>query len=230
MENEGRKEFGHWLRSMRKETGLSLMEVSKDLGYESRGTISSVESGFTSLPIEQIHPISEVYEIDANRVLDKLFEHEHDLWTKYMKLAGDIINDYHSRQFAEKKAEEEYIQEYLKKRPFYRAQNRRQRRKTAALARRAHHHLIFPSLNSAEFGSNIGMSDNGTGVNPFRNYILCQLMELTATPPHNKPHRNEFNPLFSPKNNGLHPFFPESPDFRQNVRLERNTGNGHRLN
>lgn len=89
-----REEFGSWIRTIRKQKGISLKEVSTSLGYKSRGTIICVETGYTSLPVEKIHPLAKLYGLDPSEILDKIRECEPDLYAKYRTLTRDILHHY----------------------------------------------------------------------------------------------------------------------------------------
>ncbi|HUU41410.1 MAG TPA: helix-turn-helix transcriptional regulator [Desulfatiglandales bacterium] len=83
MDVKKRREFGEWIKSMRKEKTMSLREVSEKLGYKTRGTMAGVESGQMPLPIERIFEIAKIYEMDIKEILKKLKECEPELYEKY---------------------------------------------------------------------------------------------------------------------------------------------------
>lgn len=88
---EERKQFGDWIKGKRNETGLSLWQVSKKLGYKSRGTLACVECGQTPLPLEKIFDLAELYKIDLDDILDKLGECEPELHGKFMALRARFL-------------------------------------------------------------------------------------------------------------------------------------------
>lgn len=81
-----RREFGEWIKSIRKEKNMSLREASESMGYKTRGTMAGVESGQMPLPIEKIFEIAKVYEMDIKELLEKLKECEPELYDKYQIL------------------------------------------------------------------------------------------------------------------------------------------------
>ncbi|MBA7492401.1 hypothetical protein ES702_02951 [subsurface metagenome] len=81
-----RREFGEWIKSIRKEKKMTLRGAAESLGYKTRGTIAGVESGQMPLPIERIFEIAKLYEIDIRDILEKLKECEPELYEKYQIL------------------------------------------------------------------------------------------------------------------------------------------------
>ncbi len=89
-----RVEFARYMRSAREKAGLSKFAAGKALGYISDGTINGVEQGRTGLPVEQIHPVSRLYGIPIDELLEKIKECEPNLYKKYLRLQEDIITHF----------------------------------------------------------------------------------------------------------------------------------------
>lgn len=94
---EKRKEFGEWLRSVRKQRDLSLNGAARRLGYATKGTLIGIECGQASIPIEKVHPIADLYGINLQVLLDKLQECEPDLHAKFMSLQNNFFQDFARR-------------------------------------------------------------------------------------------------------------------------------------
>jgi transcriptional regulator with XRE-family HTH domain len=94
---EKRKEFGEWLRSVRKRKDLSLNGAARRLGYATKGTLIGIECGQASIPVEKVHPIAELYGIDLQVLLDKLKECEPDLYEKFVSLERNFFQDFTRR-------------------------------------------------------------------------------------------------------------------------------------
>jgi len=86
MDVEKRREFGAWIKSVRRSAGMSLREVSERMGYRTRGTMAGVESGQMPLPIERIFDVAEIYGIRVGEILEKLRECEPELYGRYVGL------------------------------------------------------------------------------------------------------------------------------------------------
>lgn len=86
MDIKKRREFGEWIKSIRKENKMTLREASESLGYKTRGTMAGVESGQMPLPIERIFEIAKIYQMDIKELLEKLKECEPELYGKYQIL------------------------------------------------------------------------------------------------------------------------------------------------
>lgn len=89
-----RKELGWWLRDIRKRRGYSLTGAARRLGYATKGTLTNIECGIASIPIEQIHPIARLYEIDLTEFLKKLEECQPDLYRKFSILEKNFRDDF----------------------------------------------------------------------------------------------------------------------------------------
>ncbi len=89
-----RKTFGLWLRSKRMEKDLTLEKASERLGYTSNGILANLERGAGTLPVEKIHPISEIYEIDLVELLKQIKLYEPALYQKYTQIAKAVITHY----------------------------------------------------------------------------------------------------------------------------------------
>jgi len=89
-----RQEFGYWIKSVRNGKGFTLRRVSESLGYKSRGTIVGVETGYTCLPMDKIHPLARIYDLPLEDLLEKIQECEPELYRKYTTLSRQIIGDF----------------------------------------------------------------------------------------------------------------------------------------
>ena len=87
-----RKQFGRYIRSLREARGMSKRQVAIKLGYKGTGTTHLVEQGFTPLPVEKIHPIARLYEVDVEDILEMLKKYEPGLYDKYMTLEKDFAD------------------------------------------------------------------------------------------------------------------------------------------
>ena len=87
---EKRKKFGEYIRSIRLERGLSQQKVSEKLGYKTLGVLHGVERGLSPLPIDKIHPLAKLYNMDVEEMLEQLKECEPELYNKYMTLERDL--------------------------------------------------------------------------------------------------------------------------------------------
>jgi len=92
-----RKSFGLYIRSIRMREDLTLQGAAEQLGYKTIGTLANVERGITPLPVEKIHPIARLYQVDVEDVLEKVKECEPELYRKYMALEKDLF-DYLTEQ------------------------------------------------------------------------------------------------------------------------------------
>lgn len=88
--SESRFKFGRYMKELRLRKGLSKKRASIALGYKSDGMINTIEQGFGPIPIEKIHPISRLYDIDPDEIIEKLRDCEPELHEKYMQLQRDI--------------------------------------------------------------------------------------------------------------------------------------------
>lgn len=61
---------GDLLRAARAKSGLSQSEVGDRLGYGSAQFISNIERGVASLPAEKIMPISRLFKLDVDVIID----------------------------------------------------------------------------------------------------------------------------------------------------------------
>lgn len=86
MDLKKRREFGEWIKDKRRERGITLLELSEKLGYNSRGTIGGVEAGQMPLPIEKIFKTAEILHVPIKEMLEKMKECEPELYGKYEAL------------------------------------------------------------------------------------------------------------------------------------------------
>ena len=81
-----RREFGLWIRGIRKDRGISLRQASEKMGYHTRGLLGGVESGNSSLPVERIFDVVKLYDLSLEEILDKLAEYEPEIHAKFCAL------------------------------------------------------------------------------------------------------------------------------------------------
>lgn len=93
----GREEFARYIKTAREQTGLSKFSAGKALGYQSDGIINAIEQGRTPLPIEHIHRIAKLYNLDVEDLLSKIAECEPRLYHRYEILQEDIIAHFAKR-------------------------------------------------------------------------------------------------------------------------------------
>lgn len=89
-----RKEFGLWLRDIRKRRGFSLVGAARRMGFGTKGTLVSVECGLATIPLEKLHPLADVYEVDLQELLEKLRECEPDLHARFISLQNNFFQDF----------------------------------------------------------------------------------------------------------------------------------------
>ena len=87
-----RKKFGSYIRSLRKEKGITKRQLAENLGYKGMGTIHLVEQGTTPLPIDKIHPLARVLTVDVEEILEQLKDCEPELYRKYTLLEKDLLD------------------------------------------------------------------------------------------------------------------------------------------
>jgi len=93
----GREEFARYIKAARENMGLSKFSAGKGLGYQSDGTINAIEQGRMPLPVEQIHRIAKLYNLDVEELLSKIAECEPRLYHRYEILQEDIIAHFAKR-------------------------------------------------------------------------------------------------------------------------------------
>lgn len=182
---ERRKEIGKFLKDSRNKAGLTLMEASVELGYQSTGTLHNVEMGLTPLPIEKIHPISEDYDLDLRELLGKIAECEPNLYNKYVVLRDDIV--YSFVQDAMYYSKHDGQIEMIGQDEEISAIAITSMGKRGNRAEIAEHHAPFPLINKI-FGFDSPVSDNAGNVNlPGILYIMSTILSETATHQKNPP-------------------------------------------
>ena len=67
-----KKIVGDWLRKTRERRGLTLLKVGLGMGFSSGQNILNIEKGRAQLPVKRIRKISEIYNIPAEVLIDKL--------------------------------------------------------------------------------------------------------------------------------------------------------------
>jgi transcriptional regulator with XRE-family HTH domain len=91
--NEGRKEFGSYIKGIRNKRGLSQHKLSALLGYKSNGTLNALEQGFAPLPLEKIHPLIAVLGISLGDLLARLRDCEPELYDRYMLIKKQFTDE-----------------------------------------------------------------------------------------------------------------------------------------
>ncbi len=67
-----------YLRQKRVDSGLSQLDVARELGYSSPQFVSNWERGLVSPPLETIAVLIDLYKIPANEVISKILEETRD--------------------------------------------------------------------------------------------------------------------------------------------------------
>lgn len=67
-----------YLRQKRVDSGLSQLDVARELGYSSPQFVSNWERGLVSPPLETIAVLIDLYKIPANEVVSKILEETRD--------------------------------------------------------------------------------------------------------------------------------------------------------
>ncbi len=67
-----------FLKEKREESGLSQLEVAKQIGYSSPQFVSNWERGIVAPPIETIAILIDLYKIQPNHIIQKIVEDTKD--------------------------------------------------------------------------------------------------------------------------------------------------------
>jgi len=67
-----------YLRQKRVDSGLSQLDVARELGYSSPQFVSNWERGLVSPPLETIAVLIDLYKIPATEVISKILEETRD--------------------------------------------------------------------------------------------------------------------------------------------------------
>ena len=67
-----------YLRQKRVDSGLSQLDVARELGYSSPQFVSNWERGLVSPPLETIAVLIDLYKIPSNEVIGKILEETQD--------------------------------------------------------------------------------------------------------------------------------------------------------
>ena len=67
-----------YLRQKRVDSGLSQLDVARELGYSSPQFVSNWERGLVSPPLETIAVLIDLYKIPASEVVGKILEETRD--------------------------------------------------------------------------------------------------------------------------------------------------------
>ncbi len=67
-----------YLRQKRVDSGLSQLDVARELGYSSPQFVSNWERGLVSPPLETIAVLIDLYKIPSNEVVSKILEETRD--------------------------------------------------------------------------------------------------------------------------------------------------------
>ena len=68
-----------FLKEKREESGLSQLEVAKQIGYSSPQFVSNWERGIVAPPIETIAILIDLYKIQPNHIIQKIVEDTKDI-------------------------------------------------------------------------------------------------------------------------------------------------------
>lgn len=66
--------MNEYLRQKRLESGLSQLDVARELGYSSPQFVSNWERGLVSPPLETISVLIDLYKISPSEVIDRILE------------------------------------------------------------------------------------------------------------------------------------------------------------
>lgn len=66
--------MNEYLRQKRLESGLSQLDVARELGYSSPQFVSNWERGLVSPPLETISVLIDLYKISADEVIDRILD------------------------------------------------------------------------------------------------------------------------------------------------------------
>ena len=81
------KEMGTYFKRMRKQSGLSQLEVSKRLGYGSAQFISNWERGLAAPPLEKLGALVKMYGVNPEEVFQFIMSYQEKL------LRRELFND-----------------------------------------------------------------------------------------------------------------------------------------
>ena len=72
------RSLNDYLRQKRVDSGLSQLDVARELGYSSPQFVSNWERGLVSPPLETIAVLVDLYKIPATEVVNKILEETRD--------------------------------------------------------------------------------------------------------------------------------------------------------
>jgi transcriptional regulator with XRE-family HTH domain len=72
------KTLNDYLRQKRVDSGLSQLDVARELGYSSPQFVSNWERGLVSPPLETIAVLIDLYKISSTEVVSKILEETRD--------------------------------------------------------------------------------------------------------------------------------------------------------
>jgi transcriptional regulator with XRE-family HTH domain len=72
------KTLNEYLREKRVDSGLSQLDVARELGYSSPQFVSNWERGLVSPPLETIAVLIDLYKISSSEVVSKILEETRD--------------------------------------------------------------------------------------------------------------------------------------------------------
>lgn len=81
------KKLGTFLKEQRENKGLTQAHVAEKLGYGSPQFISNIERGISRVPIKSLRQFIEVYDLQANDVIDILLEEKRLRLTKELGMS-----------------------------------------------------------------------------------------------------------------------------------------------
>src|SRR5687768_1392780 len=72
---DARKEAGAWLKKLRKDAGITQLNVARACGYEYVTFISQIESGKGRIPPEKYETFAKVYNVDSRWFAQNYLRH-----------------------------------------------------------------------------------------------------------------------------------------------------------
>ena len=80
------KHIGQFLKEKRESKGMTQAQVAEKLGYGSPQFISNIERGISRVPIKSLKAFMNVYELNADQVINLLLEEKKEQLRKQLAL------------------------------------------------------------------------------------------------------------------------------------------------
>lgn len=80
------RHIGQFLKEKREAKGMTQAQVAEKLGYGSPQFISNIERGISRVPIKSLKSFMEVYELNAEQVIDLLLEEKREQLRRQLAL------------------------------------------------------------------------------------------------------------------------------------------------